>query len=214
MIPPPLTTPAPCATANNSTLHACKITWLPTCQKSPGATRRRAVPPRAFQPDVPDPHGRARMGPASPPFGNRVKTAHDMGREYRILRELCHVYPPCAGTRALLRRREHSRSPVLPDGAAQGGHPPRQPTARPADPARSGAAAMRDAGRQHGALALAGLPCRRARRSRQAPGLRRTPGGRLDQALSGRPNRRRPRPRANDGLAGGKSAAGIRHARP
>ena len=28
-----------------------------------------------------------------PPFGNRVKTAHDMGREYRILSRLCHVYP-------------------------------------------------------------------------------------------------------------------------
>jgi aminoglycoside phosphotransferase (APT) family kinase protein len=29
-----------------------------------------------------------------PPFGNRVKTAHDMGREYRILSRLCHVYRP------------------------------------------------------------------------------------------------------------------------
>jgi aminoglycoside phosphotransferase (APT) family kinase protein len=29
-----------------------------------------------------------------PPFGNRVKTAHDMGREYRILSRLCHVYAP------------------------------------------------------------------------------------------------------------------------
>jgi aminoglycoside phosphotransferase (APT) family kinase protein len=29
-----------------------------------------------------------------PPFGNRVKTAHDMGREYRILSRLCAVYPP------------------------------------------------------------------------------------------------------------------------
>jgi aminoglycoside phosphotransferase (APT) family kinase protein len=29
-----------------------------------------------------------------PPFGNRVKTAHDMGREYRILSRLCEVYPP------------------------------------------------------------------------------------------------------------------------
>jgi aminoglycoside phosphotransferase (APT) family kinase protein len=29
-----------------------------------------------------------------PPFGNRVKTAHDMGREYRLLSRLCHVYPP------------------------------------------------------------------------------------------------------------------------
>lgn len=29
-----------------------------------------------------------------PPFGNRVKTAHDMRREYRILSRLCHVYAP------------------------------------------------------------------------------------------------------------------------
>jgi aminoglycoside phosphotransferase (APT) family kinase protein len=29
-----------------------------------------------------------------PPYGNRVKTAHDMGREYRILSRLCRVYGP------------------------------------------------------------------------------------------------------------------------
>jgi aminoglycoside phosphotransferase (APT) family kinase protein len=29
-----------------------------------------------------------------PPFGNQVKTAHDMGREYRVLSRLCAVYPP------------------------------------------------------------------------------------------------------------------------
>ena len=29
-----------------------------------------------------------------PPFGNRVKSAHDMGREFKILSRLCHVYPP------------------------------------------------------------------------------------------------------------------------
>ncbi len=28
-----------------------------------------------------------------PPFGNRVKSAHDMGREYRVLARLCEVYP-------------------------------------------------------------------------------------------------------------------------
>lgn len=28
-----------------------------------------------------------------PPFGARIKTAHDMGREYRILSHLVHVYP-------------------------------------------------------------------------------------------------------------------------
>ena len=29
-----------------------------------------------------------------PPFGNRVKTAHDMEREYRVLSKLCKVYRP------------------------------------------------------------------------------------------------------------------------
>jgi len=29
-----------------------------------------------------------------PPVGNVVKSAHDMGREYRVLAKLCRVYPP------------------------------------------------------------------------------------------------------------------------
>lgn len=29
-----------------------------------------------------------------PPFGNRVKSAHDMGREYKVLSKLCDVYAP------------------------------------------------------------------------------------------------------------------------
>ncbi len=29
-----------------------------------------------------------------PPFGNQVKSAHDMGREYRVLSRLCAVYSP------------------------------------------------------------------------------------------------------------------------
>jgi aminoglycoside phosphotransferase (APT) family kinase protein len=29
-----------------------------------------------------------------PPFGNRVKSAHDMGREARVLSKLCPLYPP------------------------------------------------------------------------------------------------------------------------
>lgn len=29
-----------------------------------------------------------------PPFGNQVKTAHDMGREFRVLSKLSEVYPP------------------------------------------------------------------------------------------------------------------------
>jgi aminoglycoside phosphotransferase (APT) family kinase protein len=29
-----------------------------------------------------------------PPFGNQVKSAHDMGREFRVLSRLCQVFPP------------------------------------------------------------------------------------------------------------------------
>lgn len=29
-----------------------------------------------------------------PPFGNVVQSAHDMGREFRVLEKLCEVYPP------------------------------------------------------------------------------------------------------------------------
>ncbi len=29
-----------------------------------------------------------------PPFGSEVKSAHDMGREVRVLSRLCEVYPP------------------------------------------------------------------------------------------------------------------------
>ena len=29
-----------------------------------------------------------------PPFGNQVKSAHDMGREYRVLSKLCDLFPP------------------------------------------------------------------------------------------------------------------------
>jgi len=32
-----------------------------------------------------------------PPFGSRVKSAHDMGREYRVLSALSPVYPPAPG---------------------------------------------------------------------------------------------------------------------
>src|SRR5882724_7627927 len=28
-----------------------------------------------------------------PPFGNQVKSAHDMGREFRVLSRLCNVFP-------------------------------------------------------------------------------------------------------------------------
>jgi aminoglycoside phosphotransferase (APT) family kinase protein len=41
-----------------------------------------------------------------PPFGSRVKTAHDMGREYRVLSKLHSAYPPAP--KALLNCDDHS----------------------------------------------------------------------------------------------------------
>ena len=61
---------------------------------SRGTARGRAVPSRALEPDVPVRAGDQEWVLRRPPFGNRVKTAHDMGREYRILSRLCHVYAP------------------------------------------------------------------------------------------------------------------------
>jgi len=66
-------------------------------QHLPGAARPLAV--------MQFPHGHSnltyllRMGDREfvlrrPPFGNQVKTAHDMGREFRVLSKLCSVYPP------------------------------------------------------------------------------------------------------------------------
>ncbi len=40
-----------------------------------------------------------------PPFGNQVKSAHDMSREYKVLSRLCEVYPPAP--RPLLFCQDH-----------------------------------------------------------------------------------------------------------
>jgi aminoglycoside phosphotransferase (APT) family kinase protein len=37
--------------------------------------------------------GRAEFVLRRPPFGNQLKSAHDMGREFRVLSRLCHVFP-------------------------------------------------------------------------------------------------------------------------
>ena len=38
-----------------------------------------------------------------PPFGNPVKSAHDMGREYRVLSGLCAVFPAAHNAQKLGR---------------------------------------------------------------------------------------------------------------
>ena len=119
-----------------------------------------------------------------PPFGNLVKTAHDMGREYRILSRLCTVYPPAP--RPVLYCDDESilGAPFYLMERRQGVILRGSPSADCADDARAGQAALRDPGRSHGRAAWARLSRSRAGRRRQAAGLRRAAGHRLDQTLS------------------------------
>ncbi len=81
-----------------------------------------------------------------PPFGNRVKTAHDMGREYRILSRLCRVYEPAPCPLLYCDDEAVLGAPFyLMERRARDHHPP--PARRTADPARDGAPALRVAHR-------------------------------------------------------------------
>jgi len=63
-----------------------------------------------------------------PPFGKKARTAHDMGREYRILKALRPVFPYCPEPLAytedtsiigsLHRGHFHHREPLLCDGTS------------------------------------------------------------------------------------------------
>ena len=72
--------------------------------RSAGTARRRgrAVPARPLEPDLPRRAGERELVLRRPPFGAKVKTAHDMGREYRIL--------VAAARRSIRRRRSRSRT--------------------------------------------------------------------------------------------------------
>ena len=148
-----------------------------------------------------------------PPFGNRVKTAHDMGREYRILSRLCHVYPPAP--RPVLYCEDESilgapfylmerRSGVILRGSPS----PDRPI--PPDLVRRLCETLVDRMAELHALDYRAAG---SGRSRQAAGLRRAPGDRLDQALPRRPHRRRSRHRANHRLAGREPPGRIGGAR-
>ncbi|HEV3120523.1 MAG TPA: phosphotransferase family protein, partial [Isosphaeraceae bacterium] len=69
-----------------------------------------------------------------PPVGNPVKTAHDMGREFRVLTKLCEVYPPAPRPRvycedetvlgAPFYMMERRRGVILRSASAPGLGPP------------------------------------------------------------------------------------------
>ena len=169
---------------------AALAAWLavaPPRHRGPG--RRRAVPRRPLEPHLP----RSRLGDRElvlrrPPFGSQVKTAHDMGREFRVLSRLYAAYPPAP--RALLHcddpevigapfyLMERVRGVIL-----------RQPVGARRDRPRPGA----DAGDQRGGGRRPRRPPRRrlpgggARRPRAPGGLRRAAGRRVDGALADAP---------------------------
>ena len=67
------------------------------------------------------------------PRGTKAKGAHDMGREYRIQRQLKPVFPYVAGDGRLLRRRRGGRRRLLRHGAARRRRAARRPAGRRAD---------------------------------------------------------------------------------
>ena len=162
------------------------------------SARGRAVPSRSFEPDVPDPCRATRSGSCAgrrSAIGSRrpttwaASTASCRGSAVFIRppRALCST----ATTRA-------PRGTVLPDGAAarESSSAAARRADRPIPPelVRRLCETLVDNMAELHSLdySAAGLG-----RPGQAPGLRRAPGDRLDQALSRRPNRRRPRPGAD-----------------
>jgi hypothetical protein len=61
-----------------------------------------------------------------PPFGVKIASAHDMGREHRILSGLAKVWDKVPATIGHEARRERARRALLRDGAGARGDPPRQ----------------------------------------------------------------------------------------
>ena len=206
--------PVPCATANNSTSADCETTWRPTCRRPTDRSTVEQFPHGHSNLTYLIRTGRPGMGPAPAALWQSRQDGPRHGPRVPHPLPALPCLSPAPAPLLYCEDESDPRSPVLPDGAAQGSHPPRHASARPADPARAGAAALRDARRQHGRSARARLPRRRAGRPGQAPGLRRAPGHRLDQALPGCPHRRRPRPRANDRLAGRATGRPSRPRRP
>ena len=134
-----------------------------------------------------------------PPFGNRVKSAHDMGREYRVLSKLHAVYAPgaeagscTARTRACSVRRSTAWS-----GATASSCGASCPRASPRS--RHDGQAESRVHRQPGGLPSHRLRGGRPGRPGQAGGLRRPAGRRLEQALRRLPHGRR----AGHGIAHG-----------
>ena len=103
-----------------------------------------------------------------PPAGTKAKSAHDMGREYRIQQALKPVYPCVPAMIGALRGRGGARRAVLRDGAHRRAHPAR--------------ARCRAGSRSTPAHARALCLERRRQAGRAAPGRRRAGGPRARSA--------------------------------
>ena len=62
-----------------------------------------------------------------PPFGHKAKSAHDMGREYRILNQLKDGFPYCPKAYVHCTDESVIGAEVLCDGARQRHHPAVRP---------------------------------------------------------------------------------------
>ena len=120
-----------------------------------------------------------------PPLGHLLASAHDMGREHRIIAALADTPVPVAPARGLLRRRRRVRRAVLRHGLRRRPRHPRPRGRRGGADARSarptaGRAPRRHAGRH---------PCRRHRggrslRPRSPRGLHRPPAQAVVRAVA------------------------------
>ena len=127
-----------------------------------------------------------------PPFGSKVKSAHDMGREVRVLSKLAPVYARAPRVLAYERRAdvlgapfylmERRRGVILRKRAARRARLDRARVRRLCELLVD---TLVD-------LHAVDYTRRRPRRLRQARRLRRAPGHRLDQALRGVADRRHP----------------------
>ena len=118
------------------------------------------------------------------PPGINIKSAHDMGREFRILgRARADVVEGAAPDRPLRRRIGH-RDAVLRHGARARRHPAHRGGAGGARARRGDdAASVRVDVRHARGDSQARLASGRPRRSRQAGGVRRAPGARLGRSV-------------------------------
>ncbi len=114
-----------------------------------------------------------------PPAGTKAKSAHDMGREYRIQAALAPVYPYVPEMVGALRGRVGHRRAVLRHGPHRGRDPaPQLPARLDWTPART-RAAVRERRRPLVELHRVDVDRGRPRRARQGPGLPAPPDRRL-----------------------------------